>query len=169
VSFEVATGEVFCLLGPNGAGKTTTVEILEGYRMRDAGEVRVLGMDPADSPRELRERVGIVLQQTGVQGDLTVAELVEMYGRYYVHRRPVDELIDLVGLTEKRDVQAKKLSGGSAASPRPRARPGRGPRPDLPRRTDDRLRSSRPPPGVVDDSIALRAGQDGLPHDPFHG
>jgi ABC-2 type transport system ATP-binding protein len=111
-SFEVATGEVFCLLGPNGAGKTTTVEILEGYRTRSAGDVRVLGMDPADSPRELRERVGIVLQQTGVQGDLTVAELVEMYGRYYVRRRPVDELIDLVGLAEKRNVQAKKLSGG---------------------------------------------------------
>jgi ABC-2 type transport system ATP-binding protein len=112
VSFEVATGEVFCLLGPNGAGKTTTIEILEGYRTRDAGEVRVLGMDPAGSQRELRERVGIVLQQTGVQGDLTVAELVEMYGRYYVRRRPVDELIDLVGLAQKRNVQAKKLSGG---------------------------------------------------------
>jgi ABC-type Na+ transport system ATPase subunit NatA len=74
--------------------------------------VCVLATDPADSPRELRERVGIVLQQTGVQGDLTVAELVEMYGRYYVRRRPVDELIDLVGLAEKRNVQAKKLSGG---------------------------------------------------------
>src|SRR6202022_1149300 len=102
ISFEVATGEVFCLLGPNGAGKTTTAEILEGYRTRSAGDVRVLGMDPADSPRELRERVGIVLQQTGVQGDLTVAELVEMYGRYYARRRPVGE----------RNVQGKKLSGG---------------------------------------------------------
>src|SRR5205807_3974215 len=112
VSFEVAPGEVFCLLGPNGAGKTTTVEILEGYRTRSAGQLRVLGIDPADGKRELRERVGIVLQQTGVQGDLTVAELLEMYGRYYVRRRPADELIDLVGLAEKRDVRAKKLSGG---------------------------------------------------------
>jgi ABC-2 type transport system ATP-binding protein len=112
VSFEVAHGEVFCLLGPNGAGKTTTVEILEGYRTRTAGDVRVLGIDPAAGERELRERVGIVLQQCGVQGDLTVAELVEMYSRYYVRRRPVDELIALVGLVEKRDVQAKKLSGG---------------------------------------------------------
>ena len=81
VSFEVSAGEVFCLLGPNGAGKTTTVEMLEGYRARTAGDVRVLGMDPAGGQRELRERVGIVLQQTGVQGDLTVSELLEMYGR----------------------------------------------------------------------------------------
>jgi ABC-2 type transport system ATP-binding protein len=82
VSFEVARGEVFCLLGPNGAGKTTTVEVLEGYRTRSSGDARVLGMDPADGERELRERVGIVLQQCGVQSDLTVAELAEMYGRY---------------------------------------------------------------------------------------
>jgi ABC-2 type transport system ATP-binding protein len=112
VSLEVATGEVFCLLGPNGAGKTTTVEILEGYRNRTSGDVRVLGMDPAHGERRLRERVGIVLQQCGVQTDLTVTELVEMYGRYYVHPRPVDEVIELVELTEKRDVRAKDLSGG---------------------------------------------------------
>ena len=84
VSFEVARGEVFCLLGPNGAGKTTIVEILEGYRTRSGGEARVLGHGPRRGPRELRERVGIVLQQCGVQSDLTVAELIEMYGRYYV-------------------------------------------------------------------------------------
>ncbi len=112
VSFEVARGEVFCLLGPNGAGKTTTVEILEGYRERTAGEARVLGMDPAHGQRELRERVGIVLQESGVQTDLTVAELIEMYGRYYSRRRPVDELIELVELGEKRDVRARSLSGG---------------------------------------------------------
>src|SRR2546421_9627088 len=87
VSFEVARGEVFCLLGPNGAGKTTTVEILEGYRTRTSGEARVLGFDPARGQRELRERVGIVLQQCGVQGDLTVSELLEMYGRYHARRR----------------------------------------------------------------------------------
>jgi ABC-2 type transport system ATP-binding protein len=112
VSFEVARGEVFCLLGPNGAGKTSTVEILEGYRTRSAGEARVLGRDPAHGHRELRERVGIVLQQSGVQTDLTVAELIEMYGRYYSRRRPVDELIELVELGEKRDVRARNLSGG---------------------------------------------------------
>src|SRR5579859_291722 len=110
VSFEVRPGEVFCLLGPNGAGKTTTVEILEGYRSRSGGEVRVLGLDPARGERELRERVGIVLQQCGLQEDLTVAELVEMYGRYHLRARPVDEVIELVELTGKRDVRAKLLS-----------------------------------------------------------
>jgi ABC-2 type transport system ATP-binding protein len=112
VSFEVARGEVFCLLGPNGAGKTSIVEILEGYRTRSGGEALVLGMDPAHGQRELRERVGIVLQQCGVQHDLTVAELLEMYGRYHVRRRPVDELIELVELGDKRDTRARKLSGG---------------------------------------------------------
>jgi ABC-2 type transport system ATP-binding protein len=112
VSFEVARGEVFCLLGPNGAGKTTIVEILEGYRTRTAGDVRVLGIDPATGSRELHERVGIVLQQCGVQNDLSVAELLEMYGRYHIKQRPVDEVIELVELTEKRNTRAKKLSGG---------------------------------------------------------
>jgi ABC-2 type transport system ATP-binding protein len=103
---------VFCLLGPNGAGKTTTVEILEGYRTRSGGEARVLGMDPAHGQRELRERVGIVLQQCGVQNDLTVVELLEMYGRYHDRRRPVDELVELVELGEKRNTRARNLSGG---------------------------------------------------------
>jgi ABC-2 type transport system ATP-binding protein len=112
VSFEVRRGEVFCLLGPNGAGKTTTVEILEGYRERTAGEARVLGIDPATGARELREQVGIVLQQCGVQPDLSVYELVEMFGRYHVRQRPVDEVIELVELTEKRNERSKNLSGG---------------------------------------------------------
>ena len=112
VTFDVARGEVFCLLGSNGAGKTTIVEILEGYRSRTSGEARVLGIDPATGARELREQVGIVLQQCGVQADLSVRELVEMYGRYYLRPRPVDEVIELVELTEKRDVRAKQLSGG---------------------------------------------------------
>jgi ABC-2 type transport system ATP-binding protein len=112
VSFEVARGEVFCLLGPNGAGKTSIVEILEGYRLRSGGQVRVLGFDPASGDRKPREQIGIVLQDCGVQKDLTVAELVDMYGRYYARRRPVDELIELVELTEKRDVRARNLSGG---------------------------------------------------------
>ncbi|HWE09844.1 MAG TPA: ABC transporter ATP-binding protein [Solirubrobacteraceae bacterium] len=112
VSLEVGRGEVFCLLGPNGAGKTSVVEILEGYRTRTGGSALVLGIDPSTGARELREQVGIVLQQCGVQPDLSVAELLEMYGRYYVRRRPVDELLELVELTEKRDVRAKQLSGG---------------------------------------------------------
>jgi ABC-2 type transport system ATP-binding protein len=112
ISFAVPRGEVFCLLGPNGAGKTTTVEILEGYRTADGGDVQVLGIDPADGERELRERVGIVLQQCGVQRDLTVTELIEMNGRYRRRRRPVNDVLELVELTEKRDVQAKNLSGG---------------------------------------------------------
>jgi ABC-2 type transport system ATP-binding protein len=112
VSFEVRRGEVFCLLGPNGAGKTTTVEILEGYRARSGGEARVLGIDPATAARALREQVGIVLQACGVQPDLSVYELIEMYGRYHVRHRPVDEVIELVELTEKRDTRAKTLSGG---------------------------------------------------------
>ena len=112
VSFEVASGEVFCLLGPNGAGKTTITEILEGYRSRNAGEVLVLGMDPAGGPRALRRRVGIVLQSCGVQLDLTVAELIEMYGRYHPKRRSVDELIALVELDAKRTARASSLSGG---------------------------------------------------------
>jgi ABC-2 type transport system ATP-binding protein len=112
VSFEVKRGEVFCLLGPNGAGKTTIVEILEGYRTRTGGQAQVLGIDPATGARALHEQVGIVLQACGVQPDLSVYELVEMYGRYHVRQRPVDEVIDLVELTEKREVRAKDLSGG---------------------------------------------------------
>jgi ABC-2 type transport system ATP-binding protein len=112
VSFEVHRGEVFCLLGPNGAGKTTIVEILEGYRNRSGGEARVLGLDPVSGSRDLREQVGIVLQNCGVQRDLSVTELLEMYGRYHVKQRPVDEVIELVELTEKRDTRAKDLSGG---------------------------------------------------------
>ncbi|HTU98304.1 MAG TPA: ABC transporter ATP-binding protein [Solirubrobacteraceae bacterium] len=112
VTFDVRRGEVFCLLGPNGAGKTSIVEILEGYRTRNSGEARVLGIDPASGSRELREQVGIVLQESGVQGDLSVYELVEMYGRYHVRQRPVDEVIELVELNEKRNERAKKLSGG---------------------------------------------------------
>ncbi|MGA3361173.1 MAG: ABC transporter ATP-binding protein [Solirubrobacteraceae bacterium] len=112
VSFEVASGEVFCLLGPNGAGKTTIAEILEGYRTRSGGEVSVLGVDPAVGSRELRERVGIVLQSCGVQDALTVGELLEMYGRYHRRRRSAGELIELVELDAKRDTRAAQLSGG---------------------------------------------------------
>jgi len=112
ISFDVAAGEVFCLLGPNGAGKTTSVEIMEGYRLPDAGTVSVLGHDPARGERALRERVGIVLQSTGVQADLTIGELLEMYARYYPHPRTPDEVIELVELDAKRDERVAGLSGG---------------------------------------------------------
>jgi ABC-2 type transport system ATP-binding protein len=112
VSFELAEGEVFGLLGPNGAGKTTTVEILEGYRPRDGGEVEVLGHDPARSPRSLRERIGVVLQQSELWANLTVVETHRMFAGYYEHPRAVDEVISLVGLDEKRNARVKTLSGG---------------------------------------------------------
>src|SRR6266567_3937884 len=112
VDLTIATGEVFALLGPNGAGKTTIVEILEGHRKRDAGTVSGLGFDPARRERALKERIGIVLQSTGIEQFLTVAEVIEMYRGYYPRPRPLDEIIDVVGLTEKRDERVKKLSGG---------------------------------------------------------
>jgi ABC-2 type transport system ATP-binding protein len=112
ISFEVAEGEVFGLLGPNGAGKTTTVEILEGYRRRDGGEASVLGHDPGDSPRALREQVGVVLQHTELTPVLTVHEIHRLFAGYYVNPRDVDEVIELVGLGEKRDARVKTLSGG---------------------------------------------------------
>jgi ABC-2 type transport system ATP-binding protein len=112
VSFEVAEGEVFGLLGPNGAGKTTTVEILEGYRQRDAGEVSVLGHDPGRAPRELRERIGVVLQHSELTPLLTVREVHRMFAGYYEQPRDVDDVIELVGLAEKRDARVKTLSGG---------------------------------------------------------
>jgi ABC-2 type transport system ATP-binding protein len=112
IDLHVDVGEVFALLGPNGAGKTTTVEILEGYRQRTAGEVSVFGFDPAGRARALRERVGIVLQSTGVDPYLTVRETVALYASYYPSPRDVDEVVELVGLAEKRDTRVLKLSGG---------------------------------------------------------
>jgi ABC-2 type transport system ATP-binding protein len=112
IDLEVRRGEVLALLGPNGAGKTTTVEILEGYRDRTAGEVSVLGEDPAKRSRALRRRVGIVLQSTGVDPFLTVRETVDLFAGYYPRPRNADEVIDLVGLGEKRDTKVVKLSGG---------------------------------------------------------
>jgi len=112
IDYSVAEGEVFALLGPNGAGKTTTVEIMEGFRKRDAGDVAVLGYDPAVGSRALKEQVGIVLQSTGIDPYLKVVETLAMYAGYYPHPRPVDEVINLVGLEEKRDARVSSLSGG---------------------------------------------------------
>ena len=98
VDLEIARGEVFALLGPNGAGKTTTVEILEGYRHRDDGQVTVLGYDPGHERNSLKPHIGIVLQSTGIDPYLTVAETLAMYAGYYPHPRSPDEVIDLVGL-----------------------------------------------------------------------
>jgi len=112
VDFDIEEGEVFGLLGPNGAGKTTTVEILEGYRSRDAGEVTVLGHDPGRPGRDFRERIGVVLQQAQLWPNLTVQETHAAFAGYYSRPRDVDEVIALVGLTEKSGARVKTLSGG---------------------------------------------------------
>jgi ABC-2 type transport system ATP-binding protein len=112
ISFTIEPGEVFGLLGPNGAGKTTTVEILEGYRRRDAGTVQVLGHDPSRRERAFRERIGVVLQSSELYPSFTVAECVRLFAGYYRHARDVDETIEVVGLEPKRDARVRTLSGG---------------------------------------------------------
>jgi ABC-2 type transport system ATP-binding protein len=112
VGFRVEPGEVFALLGPNGAGKTTTVEILEGYRERDEGSVQVLGTDPAKAGSEFRERIGIVLQSSAVYPLLSVREILELFAGYYERARDVGEVIELVGLGDKRETRVRTLSGG---------------------------------------------------------
>jgi ABC-2 type transport system ATP-binding protein len=112
VDLHVDAGEVFALLGPNGAGKSTIVEILEGHRTKTSGSVSVLGFDPTDRHRDYRERIGIVLQETAVEDQLTVKEAIDIYGSMYPKRRPTDELIEIVGLEEKTDARIKTLSGG---------------------------------------------------------
>ena len=112
VSFEIEAGEIFGLLGPNGAGKTTTVEILEGYRSRDGGSVSVLGEDPAKAGGAWRERIGVVLQSSSLYETLTVAEHLALFAGYYEQPRQVGEVIELVGLGEKRDSHVRTLSGG---------------------------------------------------------
>jgi ABC-2 type transport system ATP-binding protein len=112
LTFEVAEGEVYALLGENGAGKSTTVEILEGHRARSAGEVRVLGEDPGRAGRRWRDRIGIVLQSSGVEHELTVREAVTIYGSCYSARRPVTDVIDRVGLAPQLDRRVGHLSGG---------------------------------------------------------
>jgi ABC-2 type transport system ATP-binding protein len=112
IDLEVARGEIFAFLGPNGAGKTTTVEILEGYRKRTGGEVKVLGEDPEHAGSAWRDRIGIVLQSNSLDPYLTVRESLELYAGYFSHPRSVEETIALVGLEGKADDRARKLSGG---------------------------------------------------------
>jgi len=112
ISFHAEEGEVLAVLGPNGAGKTTTVEILEGYLDRTSGDVKVLGMDPANGGVELRRRIGIVLQECGAEPYLSVAEVLRMHAGFYPAPRDVDEVIALVGLDEKAGSRVKTLSGG---------------------------------------------------------
>jgi ABC-2 type transport system ATP-binding protein len=109
VSFAVEEGEVFALLGPNGAGKTTTLEILEGHRHRDGGEVAVLGYDPGNGGRGFRERIGIVLQSSALERELEIHEAVAFYAEMFPHPRPVDTVIDIVGLTGKADARIKLI------------------------------------------------------------
>lgn len=114
LDLEVATGEVYALLGHNGAGKTTAIEILEGHRLRTSGEVRVLGVDPSDGGRDLRDRIGVVLQTSGVEPELSVAEVLEIARRSYRYPRTTLEVIDLIGLNDKADQRIGSLSGGQA-------------------------------------------------------
>jgi ABC-2 type transport system ATP-binding protein len=114
ISFDVERGEIFALLGPNGAGKTTSIEVLEGFLHRDGGTVEVLGVDPGDRQhlRWLRDRIGVVLQELAVESFFTVRQVLERNAGFYPHPRPIDEVIELVGLTEKGDAKVKRLSGG---------------------------------------------------------
>jgi len=112
ISFSIAEGEVFGLLGPNGAGKTTTVEILEGYRSHDAGSVSVLGIDPRRATAAWRERVGVVLQSSSLYPNLSVRESIAHFAGYYAEPRPVDDVVEIIGLAEKRDARVRTLSGG---------------------------------------------------------
>jgi ABC-2 type transport system ATP-binding protein len=112
IDFEIGAGEVFGLLGPNGAGKTTTVEILEGYRERDGGEVAVLGRDPHGADAAWRRRVGVVLQSSSLYPLLTAREHLALFAGYYESPRSVDDVVEIVGLTEKADARVRTLSGG---------------------------------------------------------
>ncbi len=112
IDFDVERGEVFGLLGPNGAGKTTTVEILEGYRKRDGGSVEVLGTDPALAGSGWREQIGVVLQSSAMYETLTAAESLRLFAGYYSSPRPVDDVVELIGLRDQRDQVVRRLSGG---------------------------------------------------------
>ncbi|HAZ21804.1 MAG TPA: ABC transporter [Firmicutes bacterium] len=112
ISFEVRPGEIYGLLGPNGAGKTTTIEMLVDLRTRDSGTVDILGYDPQVAPEKVKSGIGVQLQSPAMFPRLTVLELVELFASFYQDPLPVDEVIEMVGLTEKKKAQSRKLSGG---------------------------------------------------------
>ena len=112
IDFVINRGEVFALLGPNGAGKTTIMEILEGYIQRTSGHVSVLGYDPDSSPEDLRSRVGIVLQETGVDLYLKVGEIIKQFSGFYQNPKPINEILDVTGLREQSEIRIRRLSGG---------------------------------------------------------
>src|SRR5262249_7336254 len=112
VDFTIEAGEVFGLLGPNGAGKTTTVEILEGYRNRDAGSVEVLGVDPQSGSSDWRQRIGVMLQSSSLYPNLTVRESLKVFGGYYAKPRDADDVIEIIGLEDKAGDRVRTLSGG---------------------------------------------------------
>ncbi len=112
IDLDVDRGEILAFLGPNGAGKTTTIEILEGYRQRDGGEVRVLGVDPAEAPLSWRDQIGIVLQESEPVPELTALESVAMHAAYYADPRPPGEVLEIVGLADSAEQRTRKLSGG---------------------------------------------------------
>ena len=112
INFTINRGEIFALLGPNGAGKTTIMEILEGYIQRTSGHVSVLGYDPDSSPEDLRSRVGIVLQETGVDLYLKVGEIIKQFSGFYQNPKPINEILDVTGLREQSDIRIRRLSGG---------------------------------------------------------
>jgi ABC-2 type transport system ATP-binding protein len=112
ISFEVQQGEVFGFLGPNGAGKTTTIEIIEGYRKADEGHARVMGLDPGKKGHDIKERIGIMLQETALYENLRVVELLQLFASYYQHPVDIDRLLEMIGLEEKRRSFVRELSGG---------------------------------------------------------
>ena len=141
LSFHVDAGEVYALLGENGAGKSTAVEILEGHRSATSGSVEVLGADPSSAGRDFRDRIGIVLQSSGVEAEFTVREVIALYGGCYRSPRPLDEVVALVGLDEKIDERVGVAVGRTTSPGRPRTGHHRSARGAVPRRTDDRVRS----------------------------
>ena len=148
VTFGARRGEVLALLGPNGAGKTTTIEILEGFRMRSSGDVRVLGLDPAAGGEDWRARIGVVLQSWRDHGKWRVRELLRHLGSYYTDYRdpwPVDDLLEVVGLTAAAGTRIARLSGGQRRAAGCRDRHRRAARAAVPRRADGRLRPGRAP------------------------
>ena len=116
LSFHVEVGEVYALLGPNGAGKSTVVEILEGHRAATSGEVSVLGFDPAKADRDFRDRIGVVLQSSGVENEFTVREVIDLYASAYRTRRSMDDVLALTGLEAKADERVGSLSGDSGVA-----------------------------------------------------